>query len=416
MDALRSDRKKKSALDYFEDFGDQFFIDRDENIKELVESHERKFESEFGAEIKKARAKGNYAKRLGSGKKSEIVHRTRQIIDGSQLAKLGKVIDILKEESQSRNKYPDKIFLMIDKLDQDWIDDAVKFRLIGSLISVVPTFRGIENLKLMVSLLDDILERSLNETKRVASQREKHEDYITRIRWSKDCLYGFINERIKYTFKRQYTSQEVGFKDIFPSSVDGKDSFEYIRERTQMRPRDLLSFVNECFKASEKHTISVRAIKRAEREYARLRHHAICEDWESIYPSIETLIEFANKSIVGRKFKNIAVKDVVQDLALDLAAMGNSDHDAICQEAEGLIDDMTPKKVESFARSVIEALYRAGVVGVKIEHGEPFEFSDVSDPLIDRSMIDMNTRFQLHKMFFRKFRVHESGKQPASSN
>jgi len=186
-------------------------------------------------------------------------------------------------------------------------------------------------------------------------------------------------------------------------------------ERTQMGPRDFLTFVNECFEESEKNSISIRAVKRAERKYSSLRHHAICEEWESIYPSIAKLIDFANSSIVWMRFQDIAVKEVVQDLALELAASENAGRDPVCKEAEELINDMSPKKVDLFAKNIICILYRAGVIGVKIDQGEPFEFSDVSDPLIDHSMIAMNTKFQLHKMFARKFRVHEGGKQQAST-
>jgi hypothetical protein len=125
----------------------------------------------------------NYDRQLSVEKKSELVARARQVIDSGQLAELGSVIDILAEDAADDDM--NNFYILIDKLDDKWADTSIRFRLIRSLIETLKSFKKITNLKVVVALRSDILERSVQETRDITYQIEKIEDYFIRIKWSK---------------------------------------------------------------------------------------------------------------------------------------------------------------------------------------------------------------------------------------
>ncbi len=75
-----SDGRKEKAVNYLRAWEDRFWITVDQNIKEITEKVENKLSAEFGAEVEKFKAGGQYEKRLSSDKKSELVARSRKII------------------------------------------------------------------------------------------------------------------------------------------------------------------------------------------------------------------------------------------------------------------------------------------------------------------------------------------------
>jgi len=71
-------------------------------------------------------------------------------------------------------------------------------------------------------------------------------------------------------------------------------------ERTLMRPKDIIAFVNEAIDAADGHsTISVTALRRAEVEFARKRTDALIQEWKSAYP---TLVDMLDLIVLKRKF------------------------------------------------------------------------------------------------------------------
>jgi hypothetical protein len=47
--------------------------------------------------------------------------------------------------------------ILIDKLDEHWVDVSIRFKLIRSLIESLKSFRRITNLKILVALRSDVL-------------------------------------------------------------------------------------------------------------------------------------------------------------------------------------------------------------------------------------------------------------------
>ena len=201
-------------------------------------------------------------------------------------------------------------YILIDNLDERWADTTVRFRLIRALIESLKAFRRISNLKIIVALRSDILERVVQETRDLTFQREKFEQYFVHLRWSKPQLKELVSKRISFLMKRQYTGEEVSFDDIFTSNVGQQPPFDYIVERTLMRPRDVIAFVNECINLSDgSHQIPAQAIRRAELEFSRIRKDAMIQEWQSAFPSLDKILNFvASKKVSSLSFLELCNK------------------------------------------------------------------------------------------------------------
>jgi len=197
-EAFLADERKKRSIEYLREWEGKFWITMDQNIKELTEEYEKKLVGEFGGEIEKFKAGGQYEKRMSAGQKSELVARSRKIINSDQLAKLHGVIDILSNEAATDHLY----FVLIDRLDENWVDNSIRFRMIRSLVEALKSFRRIRNLKVLVALRTDVLERVVQETADLSFQREKFEDYYIKMNWSKRDLRSLVDLRLIELFKR----------------------------------------------------------------------------------------------------------------------------------------------------------------------------------------------------------------------
>jgi hypothetical protein len=294
-----ADARKKKAIAYLKEWEGKFWITMDQNIKEITEKIESAVKAELGAEIEKFKAGGQYDKRLSVGKKSELVARVKKVINADQLSDLGNIIDMLA--SIEHHKHMRSYYILIDRLDEGWVDAAVRFKLIRGLIESLKSFRKIRDLKILVAVRSDVLERVVQETRDLSFQREKLDDYFVHLRWTRPLLRKLIDTRIESLFKKQHTQKRIGFDDVFPNKVSNVDPFDYIIDRTLMRPRDVIAFVNECLGEAEgNYVVTATMIKRAESRFSSKRKDSIEQEWQSAYPSIRLLM-----NILGLKRKEI---------------------------------------------------------------------------------------------------------------
>ncbi|WP_279356187.1 P-loop ATPase, Sll1717 family [Methylobacterium indicum] len=399
VDNFRLDQRKRKSLNYLREWEGRFWITMDENIKEITQRYEGKLAAELGAEVQKFKAGGQYEKRLSNERKSELVARAKKIINSDQLSDLGGVIEMLSD--QAKDDYGEKYFILIDRLDERWVDVSIRFKLIRALIESLKAFRKINNLKIVVALRADILERVVQETGDLTFQREKLEEFFVRLRWTRGQLRDFVDKRLALTFRRQYSSSRpVCFDDIFTNKVGTSDPFEYILERTLMRPRDVLVFVNECLNQSEGNTnITAGAIRKAEGEYSRIRRQAIEEEWQSAFPSLPRLLDYLQSfKSVTIEFKDLCEKDPVMELALPFTEK-RWNYDPIYEEATKLYS--VGGDPIDFMKEALGILYRVGAIGIKPAPGERYYFSHRDDPVYNTAVLDVKARITIHMMLHR---------------
>lgn len=399
----REDRRKK-AVEYLRNWQGKFWITMDQNIKELTESVEQKLHAEFGSEIDKFKAGGQYDKRLSRERKSEIVARTRKIISSEQLSELHGVIDML-----STDEYGDGMkmfYIMIDRLDEKWVDDSVRFRMIKGLLESLRTFRKIHNLKVVAALRSDVIERVVQETADVSFQREKFEDLMVKLLWSKADLKLLVDKRLNSLFKRQYTGHPIGYVDVFPASVGAKPSFDWMIERTLMRPRDIIAFVNEAIDAADGHTeISVSALRKAEVEFARKRRDALVQEWMSAYPLLSDMLD-----LVTSKRKSgvdvVEIVDRVDDFCLNCLSKHKIAFDPVHDLCQSYVDASKSTAFQVLCE-ILAILYRTGAIGLKLTPQDRFVFAHQDQPLLSPQLINAESKIRLHPMLQAAYNLQE---------
>lgn len=408
FDRFSRDDRKKRSISYLKTWEGRFWITMDQNIKELTEKVENAVKAELGVEIEKFKAGGQYEKRLSLDKKSEFVARVRKIIHADQLAELAGVIDMLAEMEKEDKKHFDETnyYIMIDRLDENWVDVSIRFKLIRSLIETLKTFRRITDLKILVALRSDVLERVIQETKDLSFQREKLDDYFIHLKWTKALLKQLVESRIQTLFHRRYTQSTIYFADVFPFNVGNADPFDYMVERTLMRPRDIIAFVNECLKVAQgTYEVTGSMIRKAEIEFSRIRREALEQEWQSAFPSIKRLLDF-----IGSKQKSIISltelcegKDA-DDLALAIYSEEKVAFDPLYEVAKTYYEQES-RTSDQLVKEIIGVLYRVGAVGVKLRNGNRYLYSHIDEPLLPLAQITDDARIRIHPMLWGSYRI-----------
>lgn len=402
---LVQDERKKKSLDYLEKWQDRFWITMDENIKEITESYEKALTSELSTEFEKFKAGGQYIKRISEDKKRELVSRTRAIIDGTQLSQLANVIEALAYVSKRDNGYV--YYLMIDQLDENWVDVSVRFKLIRALLNTVRQFRKISDLKLIIALRTDVRERAMLEASDPTFQREKLDDYSLELVWSKSQLRDLIEKRISELFKRQYSQEKVSFDDMFPEKVGARSTFEWMLERTLMRPRDIIHFVNQSLSEAAGTTqVSQTNVRTAFLKYSTQRRDALFQEWVSNFPYLREMLEIF---VIGSK-KSVYLHEIeeskIDQLLLKIITQHNIDSDNLYAVAKQFMDGNTSKFHDILAICA-SICYRSGCVGLKLSNDHPFIYSHLNEPLISPTIVTPSTRVRLQPMLFGAYRIEE---------
>lgn len=408
------DDRKKRAVAYLQEWGNKFWITMDQNIKEITEAYEDKLNAEFGAEISKFKAGGQYEKRLSTEKKSELVARARDIISAEQLRDLHGVVEMLASTS---NDDMQRCFILIDKLDERWVDESIRFRLIRALIASLKSFKAVRNLKILVALRTDILERVVQETSDITFQREKFEDHFIHIKWSKNDLRQLVDKRISTVLRRQYTGTNVLFKDVFTKNIKNKDPFDYMIERSHMRPRDLIAFVNECLAVADgQYEIAPTHIQRAEAEYSRKRRDALVQEWKSTFPSLSEMLSFiTSEKSVSITYATLLASAKLEELALSVGSARKISYDPIHDHCQAVCDTKQNSK-EALLAAVLSILYRVGAVSLKTREEDRFIVSHIDAPLVSPDLIGSSTHARVHPMLHGAYRLNEYGQWKRASS
>jgi hypothetical protein len=191
-DTIFGNERKKSAIEYLKKWQSKFWITWDERVQEITNKFENDLMASAESTVPGLRFEAGVAASLASEQKVHLTQRAQAVVNSVQIAELGRVIELLAEHAFS-DKF--RYYLMIDDLDEKWVDESIRFRLIRALIEAIRVFRRINALKIVVALRADILERVYNETRDIGFQLDKYEGYISRIRWSHRELKELVNLR-----------------------------------------------------------------------------------------------------------------------------------------------------------------------------------------------------------------------------
>jgi hypothetical protein len=404
-------KKNERAIAYLREWGEEFWERTEYRVKEITTKLERNLSASLDTKIPGIASLpiGSFnfsgAHGLTDEQKGEIVHRAQEIVSGVQIRELSDVIDFLGEILQE--KHNEKYFVTIDNLDDDWIEEGIRFRLIRALIETSLELARIQNLKVIVAIRTDLLDRVFRYARHPDFQEEKIRTCGLDIVWTKQQLTEVLDRRIDLLVKDQYTKQVVTHTDLLPARKIGKQkSIDYMLERTLLRPRDIIEFFNACIKQSNgKVTITVTALHEAEGIYSRERLRALADEWHGVYPYLLELTP-----ILRNKGWHFGLEDLplneLTDTALNTVLTGMTekgiDANLMHNVTEGIISS------EEFRKDVILIFYKVGIVGLRLNKLSGISWSQANGVSVSKAEVNLDTRIHVHKIFWRVFGVADS--------
>ncbi|EOI3504232.1 P-loop ATPase, Sll1717 family [Cronobacter dublinensis] len=403
IERFNRDDIKQKAITYFREWGDKFWLNTDEQLKQITRKLEDETKANLGAKYSGVDVSLSGASKLSDEQKTEITQRASQVVSGLQIKQLNEMLDMLAEYSF---KDPQKhYYLLIDQLDEDWADTTTRCKFIRALIEEVKGFRKVRHVKILVALRKDLIDMVFDKTRGAGFQEEKYESYILQIQWSHEELVDLVEKRVRETFRRVYTKDQVTISDILPEArkvAHGKTAMEYMLERTLLRPRDILQFINETFKAAfDKDKITWTLIHEAEKTYSEKRLRSLKEEWGETYPSFEDTIEILR----GRKstfdfidFKNSQFESVITKLS----TKENEDPCVTIARNYFAINGSSEDEISS---TILACLYKVGAIGIKLETNNSFIWSYRNKSAISAGEAERANQLKIHKMLHKTLDV-----------
>lgn len=389
----KSNPKRELAINYFREWGERFWQDTEEHIKEITD----KFTSDIKAAIKTSsipvEVSLSGAKSLSGEIKTEIKNLASKAVNQIQIQKLNEVLDALAEEAFDDNQK--KYHILIDRLDENWAETETRCRFIRALIEEIKVFRKLQQVKIITALRQDLLEVILDKTRDSGFQQEKYEAYFVYLKWTKDDLKRLLEERVSKMYEYQYTNSNVVFDDVFPKIKQGQMPIDYMIERTLLRPRDIIQFANECFLSSESLTsVTWRKISAAEYIYSKKRLQSLIEEWGEYYPSLKFSVEILRDMLSTFTRSQLDSKKI-EDLSTELYDL---EEDPCVKAAKNLYDKPTNSSSD-FLNQLIICFYTVGLIGIKTSAMTPFLWSYIDQSNISKSEAKRANQIKVHKMY-----------------
>ena len=275
IEQLRSKFKKTNpkhlrALNYLLDWKDNFWKQDNNHVIEMLNKTESELGANFGAAVSGIGAGVSGKKTISKEEKHTLKQQAQSVVDGMQMKEVTQLLDMLNEVIEYQQK---QYYIVIDKLDEGWADNSIRYRLIKALIETVRDINRFDNLKPLVVLRQDLLGHVFEVTKDTGFQEEKFASLYLPVTWTRGELTRLLDERINYSFCSRYRKKhQVTHQDILPENVNGHKAIDFILDRTLMRPRDAIDFFNLCIsEAVESPLIEGQMVLDAERIYSRDR-------------------------------------------------------------------------------------------------------------------------------------------------
>ena len=400
------DPVKKEALAYFREWGDKFWLETEEQLKEVVDKVTTNLQASIGAPLNGVTISSEGAKTLSQEKKSEIVNKANRFVSRIQIQKLSRILELLEDKvfDDKQKQY----YILIDRLDENWANTNTRYRFIRALIEEIKTFRKIKNIKILIALRKDLLNIVINETRDSGFQEDKNESSFLELVWQKDDLQQLIEKRVSEVYKRQYTKEDIHFDDIFPKPRKGGGStaIDYILERTLLRPRDVLQFANECFSAAlNSPRIGWKTISKAESSYSEKRLNSLIEEWKGLYPALSETIEVlrGKPMTISRTSISESMNSVVERL-MDYPDDPCGKTVIEYCNSKGNVSD------SDLVATIISCLYKIGAIGVKISTKEPFKWSNYNHSSLSKAEVLRINQIKIHKMLHKTLGIKDNSK------
>lgn len=393
MDPFIKESRKTQQLsrEYLKNYNDTYWIKTDTRVKAIVSEAEKKLrtDSEISARLNVspiqvgAGVADVTATRVFERTEAEVVERAQQIVSDFQIANLNRVVDALGKDGFTDSQNPH--FIVIDDLDKNWMpDDSLYLDLVKSLLYTVRELNyRLPNAKIIVALREDISHRVFQLRSPHEPQREKWSDVEVKVRWTKDELVEMVDNRLAEVYRSQYTQKAPTLTDLMPQrkrKPEEDEPIDYLLERTLMRPRDVIDFLNRCFdETSEVSRLSLADIRSAEVGYSVARLQGILDEWGNCYRGLQATFPMLTKLGARFSLSQINEEDIIEVLLDDRCAE--------CTWLKTLTEKFTkvPNSISLIRDEIVSVWYFVGLVGLRdaVSHRTAFSLDRSLNPKID---------------------------------
>ena len=398
------DKRASQAVDYLRQWGEQFWVETEYRVKEITQTLEQKLAAELGAGVRgpllEGRAGVELESAISDSEKIEVVSRAQRVVSEAQVQDLGRVLNLLEAVLSDEQKC---YYVLIDRLDENWIEERLRYRLIMALMESLKEISRVNSVKVLVAIRRDLIDRVFRLVRESGFQEEKYQSLYLPLHWSPSQIIEILDRRIDALVSRRFEkSKAVTHRDLLPKHISKIPISDFITKRAQ-RPRDAISFFNKCIEAGDgMPRLNVDALKRAEGEYSRQRLRALGDEWHADY---EGLLDFAD--ILKNRPPSFALGQVsyedVANLCLDSAIEhpkgGGMLRESARSVAEGVMDP------RHFRDVLFMVFYRTGLVGLKLETFETASWVDESGQVVSPSEVDDETSVVVHTTYQRALGV-----------
>lgn len=403
--------RSNKARSYLEKYEDCFWVESDVVLAEVsakfVDTVSGDIATSIGDErLAKLRSNVSLSSSVSNSERLEIQNRTRRAVNDSQIRDMAHAIESLNDLMDNKQKH---FYIVLDDLDLDWVDNAIRYRLIQALLETVKNFRKIRKVKILVALRSDVYEKAISTIEGEGIQPEKYDGIVTSIKWEKESLRELVEKRIEAMFRFEYSGRKnVKFYDIFPAKIRKSAAFEYLCDRTLMRPRDIIVFINTILdKAGGSTSISQKHISDIEAEYSGMRLEALKIEWKSVHPLVGSYLALLTRLTGKTNVKDWVTREDLENLCLELSELEGSSafKDECFDIAKQYISRESPAKLFEFAASVLCVLYKIGAIELKLSKQETFYASYRNLPVIKPAQISEDAAFRVTPMLWRALGV-----------
>lgn len=248
-----------------------------------------------------------------------------------------------------------KIYLLVDRLDEGYEDDAVGAAIVaGAILAVSELNKKVDKLRPILFQRDSV---HRNIAKLDPDYTRNIESEVLRLHWDTHQLLNLVAKRMNVVFGLKLeNAQRIWDRctaDIGPErELKGSAGFKKCLQFTLYRPRDLMSLLNQAFynaSRENRDTITLDDIESTAKIISQTRLDDLIKEYQAIFPSISAAV---------RMYANNA-PDITYADALLYA-------DSIINDQVGWADD--PEISTDIAilgnDGIVRALFSVGFIGI----------------------------------------------------
>ena len=391
----RGDEDRR-AIAYLEEWGKSFWQETEYRIKEVTTTLEDQLKAEIPGPVMDKIVKAGIGQTLTQEQTQEVVRRCQTVINKVQIRALSGIIDLINDVTERGQR---RYYILIDRLDEDWIEDRFRYHLIRALIETVRDFRRVQCAKIVVAVRYDLLERVFRLTRDAGFQEEKYESLFLHVSWTGEQLTEVANRRLRHLLRDRYTKGHIDSRDILPRQIEGQDSMSYMLARTFYRPRDLIQFFNlSITEAAPKAKLSAQVIRAAEGEYSRKRLRSLADEWFGDYPNL-----FRFTALLKGRPASFSVTDLAgqscEEFCLNEVIRGFDKKDLLSTLTEAVVNcDLA---IDTFVINLVKVFYKVGLVGLRQPDSQGVVWATDQRRSVSQAEMNFQTRVTVHPTFWR---------------